>query len=198
MERPIFQPVGTPVEELDTPALVVDIDVLEQNIDTVHGVFRQLRSDGVTPEVDSLVRPHVSCHGCPQIAQLQVSADPAFSEEPPSCSGAIAVNTVSEAESFAASGFDDILISGRVVTLPKIRRAITLARHIWVFQAVDNHRNVQDLSLAAEAEDVVLGVVVDIDSGIWPWWRGPRGRGGEAGPGSGGCAGPGPHGCYHL
>ena len=153
------------MEELDTPALVVDIDVLQQNIDTVHGVFRHLRPDGVTPEVDSMVRPHVSCHGCPQIAQLQVSADPAFSEEPPSCSGAIAVNTVSEAEAFAAAGFDDILISGRVVTLSKIRRAMTLARNIWVFQAVDNHRNVQDLSLAAEAEDVVLGVVVDIDSG---------------------------------
>ena len=165
MERPIFQPVGTPVEDLDTPALVVDIDVLQQNIDTVHGVFRHLRPDGVTPEVDSMVRPHVSCHGCPQIAQLQISADPAFSEEPPSCSGGIAVNTVSEAEAFAAAGFDDILISGRVVTLPKIRRAMTLARNIWVFQAVDNHRNVQDLSLAAEAEDVVLGVVVDIDSG---------------------------------
>ena len=96
---------------------------------------------------------------------MQVSVDPAFSEEPPSCSGAIAVNTVSEAEAFAAAGFDDILISGRVVTLSKIRRAMTLARNIWVFQAVDNHRNVQDLSLAAEAEDVVLGVVVDIDSG---------------------------------
>ncbi len=165
MERPIFQPVGTPVGELDTPALVVDIDVLEQNIDTVHGLFRGLKSDGVTRAVDALVRPHVSCHGCPQIAQLQVSADPTFSDEPLSCSGAIAVNTVGEAEVFAAAGFDDIMISGRVVTPSKIRRALTLARNIWVFQVVDNHRNVQDLSLAAEAEDVVLGVVVDIDSG---------------------------------
>ena len=165
MERPIFQPVGTPVEELDTPALVVDIDVLEQNIDTVHGLFRGLKSDGVTRAVDALVRPHVSCHGCPQIAQLQVSADPAFTDQPLSCSGAIAVNTVGEAEVFAAAGFDDIMISGRVVTPSKIRRALTLARNVWVFQAVDNHRNVQDLSLAAEAEDVVLGVVVDIDSG---------------------------------
>lgn len=165
MERPIFQPIGTPVEQLDTPALVVDIDILQQNIDTVHGLFRQVKPDGVTPEVYSVVRPHVSCHGCPQIAQLQVSADPAFTEEPISCSGAIAVNTVGEAEVFAAAGFDDILISGRAVTLSKIRRVLSLARYIWVFQAVDNHRNVQDLSLAAEAEDAVLGVVVDIDSG---------------------------------
>ena len=32
MERPIFQPVGTPVEELDTPALVIDLDVMDKNI----------------------------------------------------------------------------------------------------------------------------------------------------------------------
>jgi D-serine deaminase-like pyridoxal phosphate-dependent protein len=165
MERAIFQPVGTPVEELDTPALVVDIDVLQQNIATVHRLFRELKPDGVTPKVGSLVRPHVSCHGCPQIARFQLSADPAFTDEPSSCSGAIAVNTVGEAEAFAAAGFDDILISGRVVTRPKIRRVMTLSRHMWVFQAVDHLRNVQDLAMAAEAEDVVLGIVVDIDSG---------------------------------
>ena len=41
MERPIFKPVGTPVEQLDTPALVVDLAILERNIDTLHGFFRQ-------------------------------------------------------------------------------------------------------------------------------------------------------------
>lgn len=165
MERPIFQPIGTPAEELDTPALVVDLDALQGNIDTVHGFFRQLGPDGATQGIDSLIRPHVSCHGCPQIAQIQVSADPVISDGPLSCSGSIAVNTVGEAEVFAAAGFDDILISGRVVTRPKIQRVMTLARRVWVFQAVDNLRNVHDLSLTAEADDVVLGVVIDIDSG---------------------------------
>ena len=41
MERPIFKPVGTPVEQLDTPALVVDLAILERNINTLHGFFRQ-------------------------------------------------------------------------------------------------------------------------------------------------------------
>ena len=41
MERPIFQPVGTPVEDLDTPALVVDLDLMELNIRTYHGYFRR-------------------------------------------------------------------------------------------------------------------------------------------------------------
>ncbi len=39
MERPIFQPVGTPVEELDTPALVIDLDVMDRNIRTFQGYF---------------------------------------------------------------------------------------------------------------------------------------------------------------
>ena len=36
MERPVFQPVGTPVEELDTPALVLDLDVATSNIQRLH------------------------------------------------------------------------------------------------------------------------------------------------------------------
>ena len=39
MERPIFQPFGAPVEELDTPALVVDLGIMEQNIARLHDAF---------------------------------------------------------------------------------------------------------------------------------------------------------------
>ncbi|MDE2842546.1 MAG: alanine racemase [Chloroflexota bacterium] len=165
MERPIFQPVGTPVESLDTPALVVDLDIMESNIDTLHDSFRQLLPDGETPQTDACVRPHVSCHGCPEIALRQVSADEGLIEMAPSCTGGIAVATLGEAEVFASAGFNDILITGRVITGPKIRRLLALARDNWVFQAVDNLRNVQNLSDAAAAEDAILGILVDIDAG---------------------------------
>ena len=39
MERPVFQAPGTPMEELDTPALVVDLEVMDRNIDKVHACF---------------------------------------------------------------------------------------------------------------------------------------------------------------
>ena len=42
MERPIFQPIGTPAEELDTPALVVDLGVMEQNIALLHNAMSRL------------------------------------------------------------------------------------------------------------------------------------------------------------
>ena len=174
MERPIFQPVGTPVEALDTPALVVDIDVMDGNIDTVHGFFRRLRPDGETPEIVATVRSHVSCHGCPQIAQRQLSCDPPLSEAPLSCSGGIAVNTVGEAEVFAAAGFDDIMITGRAVTRPKIRRVVALARDMWVFQAVDNYRKRPGAFPGRRGRGRYYGCRSGYRCGLWP--RGRAGR----------------------
>ena len=152
MERPILQPIGAPAEELDTPALVVDLGVMEQNIAALHGAF-----DG---SGQVRVRPHVSCHGCPDIARLQLEAG--------GSSGGVAVGSLAEAEAFAGgedAGIDDILIAGRVVTAAKIRRLVALAGQITLSVAVDNPRNVADLAEAALAAGVTLGVLVDIDAG---------------------------------
>ena len=170
MERPIFQPVGTPSEELDTPALVVDLGVMEQNIAVLHHAVSG--SDGESGGGQVRIRPHVSCHGCPDIARLQLAAE--------GNAGGVAVSSLGEAEAFAAAGadgsdggegavvppaIDDILIAGRVVTAAKIRRLAALADRITLSVAVDSHRNVADLSEAAQAAGVNLGVVVDIDAG---------------------------------
>ena len=65
MERPIFKPVGTPVEHLDTPTLVVDVATLEDNINTLHAFFRQR---------EVKVRPAVESHRCPAISHKQLAA----------------------------------------------------------------------------------------------------------------------------
>ena len=160
MERPIFQSVGTPAEELDTPALVVDLGVMEQNIAVLHGAVGGSGGGSGTGLVR--VRPHVSCHGCPQIARLQSAAAN-------SCGG-VAASSLAEAEAFAGGednspAIDDILIAGRVVTRAKIRRLVALAGRISLSVAVDNPRNVADLSEAAQAAGVTLNVLVDIDAG---------------------------------
>lgn len=160
MERPIFQPVGTPAEELDTPALVVDLGVMEQNIAALHGAVGGTGGGAAGGQVR--VRPHVSCHGCPEIARLQLAAG--------NNAGGVAVSSLGEAEAFAggdddAAGIDDILIAGRVVTAAKIRRLVELAGQISLSVAVDNPRNVEDLAEAAQAAGVTLGVLVDIDAG---------------------------------
>ncbi len=170
MERPIFQPIGAPAEELDTPALVVDLGIMERNIAVLHDAFGGSDEGPATDQVR--VRPHVSCHGCPEIARFQLAAA--------SNSGGVAVSSLGEAEVFAGGGkgpsagdgapslspaIDDILIAGRVVTPAKIRRLATLAGRIALSVAVDHPRNVADLAAAAQTAGVTLGVLVDIDAG---------------------------------
>ncbi len=148
MERPIFQPVGTPVEELDTPALVVDLDLMERNIQTYQGYFAG---------TSATVRPVLTSHLSPQVARRQLSV--------PGCRG-VAVTTVGEAEVFAAAGFDDVLLSNQVVTASKIRRLCNLASQASITVAVDNAGNVAQLSQAATSSGVKLGVLVEIEAGM--------------------------------
>jgi D-serine deaminase-like pyridoxal phosphate-dependent protein len=148
MERPIFQPVGTPVEDLDTPALVVDLEVMEHNIETMHSAFRN------SP---ARLRPNVSVHQCPQVAHRQLAAGGTV--------GGIAVATVGEAAVFAAAGFNDILVANQVVTRSKINALCGLAQSNRIAVAVDNPNNVATLSEVASLAGVRLHVVVEVDVG---------------------------------
>ena len=147
MERPIFKPVGTPVEELDTPTLVVDLVGLENNIEAMHSFFRGRAAK---------LRPHIESHRCPAIAHKQLAAGGTV--------GGICVTTVGQAEVFAQSGFADIFVANVVVTPQKIGRLCALARHAKITVAVDNVRNVADLSEASSTSGVGLQVVVDINT----------------------------------
>ncbi len=145
MERPIFKPIGSPIEELDTPALIVDLDRLERNVQTVHSFFEG-RAAGI--------RPRVSVHGCPAVAHMQLAA--------PGAVGGVSVATLGQAEAFNGSGIADFSITANVVTGQKIARLCALARRAAVSVAVDDAANVADLSAAAAASDVELKVLVSI------------------------------------
>ena len=149
MERPIFQPIGTPVEELDTPALVLDLDVMDKNIRIFQGYFAATAVKA---------RPVITSHLCPQIARRQLDAS--------GTGGGIAVTTLGEAEVFAHSGFANILLANQVVTASKIRRLCALAGQTSVGIAVDNPDNAQQLSSGAVAAGVELRVLVEIDAGM--------------------------------
>ncbi len=148
MERPIFKPVGTPSDELDTPSLVVDLDILEENIEIMHGSVREGRAR---------LRPRVDVHCTPAIAHKQLAAGGTV--------GGITAMTLGQAEVFAQAGFSDILVVNLVVTAPKIARLASLAKRTTVTVAVDAERNVGDLSAAATAAGVTLRAVVAISTG---------------------------------
>ena len=148
MQRPIFKPVGTHVEDLDTPALVVDLEALSRNIESMHSPFR----DGPVR-----LRPSVESHRCPAIAHMQLAAGGTV--------GGVSTSTVGQAEVFAAAGIADLLVASMVVTAPKIKRLCALARRASVSVAADNAGNVRALSEAASAAGVTLNVLVAIDPG---------------------------------
>jgi D-serine deaminase-like pyridoxal phosphate-dependent protein len=139
--------VGVSKWDLDTPALCVDLDKLEQNLATMKA---KLAGTGVA------TRPHAKTHKCPAIAKLQLAA------------GAIGVCTakVSEAEALFANGVDKILMTTSNVTANKIRRAMTIRKTNRNFiQAVDYEPNARELNDAAKEAGVVADVVIDVAVG---------------------------------
>ena len=146
MERPTFKPPGTPVKELDTPALVLDLDALDHNLNTVHSFFQ-----GRTAKL----RPHVKAHHCPTIARHQLAVEGTM--------GGICTAKVGQAEVFVQHGFTDVLVANEVVVPSKINRLCALAREARITVAVDSAENVEDLSQGAQTQGVTLRVLVDID-----------------------------------
>lgn len=137
--------IGKSKWDLDSPALCVDLGKMEQNIKAVH---TNLKGTSVG------VRPHVKTHKCPAIAKMQISA------------GAVGICAakLSESEVMLNNGIVNVLMTGVNVTIPKIKKAMTLRKKYNGFiQAIDNPQNAQDLQDAAKAAGIIADVVVDID-----------------------------------
>ncbi len=138
---------GTPVEELDTPAIVIDLDIAEANIKALQAF---------ATENNVSLRPHMKTGKSPYWALKQIEA------------GAIGVCAakVGEAEILAEGGVREILIANQVVGKTKIRRLFGVASRANVTVAVDSHENVAELSEAAQAFGIELGVILEIQTGM--------------------------------
>jgi len=135
-----------PIDQVETPALVIDLDAFEQNLQRM---AEAVRASGVR------LRPHAKTHKCPAIARRQVAL------------GAVGVccQKVSEAEAMVEGGIRDVLVSNEIVGPRKIARLAALAQEAKVSVCVDDAANVRELSAAAAARGVELGVLVEIDVG---------------------------------
>jgi 3-hydroxy-D-aspartate aldolase len=134
-----------PLDDVDTPALVVDMDALEGNI------ARMARA--VADPVR--LRPHAKSHKCAEIAKRQIAA------------GAVGVcaQKVSEAEALVVGGVADVLVTNEVVGKPKVERLARLARDAKVAVLADDAGNVAELDAAARDARVRLDVLVEVDVG---------------------------------
>jgi len=146
MERATHDHIGMPREQLDTPALLIDLDRLEANIETMAAHFRAAGKH---------LRPHVKSHKTPAIAHLQLNA------------GAIGITCakLGEAEVMAGAGIGDILVANQVVGSRKIGRLLALARRCDIMVAVDDPGNLAALDEAGRAAGVAPRVLVEIDIG---------------------------------
>ena len=80
-------------------------------------------------------------------------------------SGGVAVASVGEAEVFSGTGFNDILVTGKVVTRSAIQRLCALAHTTMVTISVDNDENIFNLSQIAMSSGIRLRVLIELDSG---------------------------------
>ncbi|MDE2765945.1 MAG: alanine racemase [Chloroflexota bacterium] len=147
MERPILKPPGSPVEQLDTPALVVDLDAMERNVERVHSFFR---------DRPAKLRPAVHAHKTPAIAHRQLAVEGAAE--------GVAVVSLSEAEAFAQAGVGDILVTTQIVGASKVSRACALARSIRLTLVADDADAVRALSAGASGAGVVIDALVDVQT----------------------------------
>lgn len=143
----ILGQVGRPVAELDTPALIVDLDTLDRNIARIADTCRK---NG------KAWRPHTKGQKIPAIAHKAIAA------------GAIGVTCakLGEAEVMAAAGIADILIANQIVGGPKVRRLAGLSRQARLTVAADDEAQLKDLDQAARAVGARVGVVIEVDIGI--------------------------------
>jgi D-serine deaminase-like pyridoxal phosphate-dependent protein len=141
--------IGQRLEEIDTPALVLDLDAFEANLATLNrAVGGRVR-----------VRAHAKTHKCPEIARRQIAA------------GAVGVccQKVSEAEALVDGGVQDVLVSNEIVGAPKIARLAELSRRARIGVCVDSHENLRQLKASGARLDVYVEIEVGMNRcGIAP------------------------------
>jgi D-serine deaminase-like pyridoxal phosphate-dependent protein len=130
---------------LDTPALLLDRDRLERNLDAMRTRMAAL---GVT------LRPHLKTAKSVEVARLAVGDG-----------GPITVSTLREAEGFAENGFRDILYAVGMTPTKLPRAARLLRQGVDLKTVVDTPEAADAVGRAASAEGVVCAVLIEIDSG---------------------------------
>ncbi len=141
--------IGLLKEEVDTPFLWVDLDLLEENIGRMAALINEAGVEW---------RPHTKGIKVPAIAQMCMDA------------GAIGVTCakLGEAEQMVAAGIDNILIANQIVGRLKIERLVDLicTTGAQIIVAVDNQENLSELGQTAARAGITVGVLIEVDVGM--------------------------------
>ena len=146
MNHPCPAQQGMPVSQVETPALLLDMDAFERNLSVMSD---ELSGSGVA------LRAHAKAHKCPGISNRQIAA------------GAIGVwcQKVSEAEVLVGAGLTNVLVTNEIIAPVKLARLCVLAGRADVAVLCDNPLAVAALASSAEDAGIVLRVLVEIVAG---------------------------------
>lgn len=135
------------INDLDTPALVVDLDVMERNL---------RRMADYTKAHSLRLRPHTKTHKIPALGAKQLAL------------GAVGLTVakVSEAEVMLASGAEDLLIAYPIFGAEKMRRLVEVAKKVNVTVSVDSLETARPIAEAAKAAGIQIGVLAEVDAGL--------------------------------
>ena len=153
-ERALFAAlIGQSVANIDTPALVIDLDAMERNL---------LRMQAFANQHGVRLRPHAKMHKSGALARMQMAAGAV----------GVCVQKVSEAQALAAAGVTDIYVSNQVIALQKCELLAHItkglaAKNGRVAVAVDSLLGVQRIAQAmlSHANGATIDVLVELDVG---------------------------------
>jgi D-serine deaminase-like pyridoxal phosphate-dependent protein len=139
--------VGDHINEVDTPALILDLDAFERNLKCLQNAVSRA---GVR------LRPHAKSHKCPEIALRQIQA------------GAVGIccQKVSEAAVFVDAGVPDVFITNQVVGEKKVAHALDLATRARIGVLVDDEDQISAFARASAERQVSIDVYLEIDVGM--------------------------------
>ena len=145
--------VGGSVADIDTPALVIDLDAMERNLQ---------RMAAFAAERGLRLRPHAKMHKCAELARLQMAHGAV----------GVCVQKIDEALALAAGGVNDLYISNQVIDRAKLQRlaqAVAMRPAVRWAIAVDSTEGIERLAAALAVAGVqtpgALDVFVEIDAG---------------------------------
>ncbi len=136
-----------PIGELDTPAILIDVEILDDNI---------TRMQTLANEHGVLLRPHIKTHKSIELTKRQLKAG--------ACG--IAVAKLGEAEVMADAGINDLQIANQIVGKQKIERLVALASRTTVSCAVDSPENVRQIEEIFRHYGLSIPLFIEIDSGL--------------------------------
>jgi D-serine deaminase-like pyridoxal phosphate-dependent protein len=142
VSQPAPARIGQRLDEVDTPALILDLPAFERNQKTLFDLARgRVR-----------VRPHAKTHKCPEVGKRQVAL------------GAVGncCQKVSEAEAMVDGGIGDILVSNEIVGARKLERLAALSRRAKIGVCIDNVENLRAIAATGGS----LDIYIEIDVGM--------------------------------